>query len=420
MSTRSSCAPTPIAVRAGELAGGARGAIGLGWSTGAGRPLERPLFGIALAGGDGTSWYLPWDRRSAAARLVRARRSPAARPRPEAAHGHARLAGSDAGRLHRFDTLVAGYMVNPALRSQTLDDVASTRFGGELPPKPLTPETGAEEAACAGARRVRRLTALLVRPRLETELAEGGLASLFTEVEMPLVGVLARMELAGVLIDLGALAQMRDEFADHLEGLEARIYELGRARVQHRLTEAARADPLPRARPDSNEAHAHRLFDRCIGAGGAARQARGHRSHPRASAGRQAQVDVRRRAPDAGGCRGSAAHDLPAGGGGHRAPVEHRSEPPEHPDPHGARPAHPARLRRPRGQARCSGPTTRSRSCGSSPTCRAIPGSRPTSRPTRISTSPPRPACLGHSRPEQVGPRADDREDDQLRHCRTG
>jgi DNA polymerase-1 len=202
------------------------GAIGLGWSAGAGRPLERPLFGIALAGGDGTSWYLPWtDDRRLPDWFERDDRELLGHDLKQlmvmlGARG-ATLAGSTC-----FDTLVAGYMVNPALRSQTLDDVASTRFGGELPPKPLTPETGAEEAACARRSAGEALTALLVRPQLETELAEGGLASLFTEVEMPLVGVLARMELAGVLIDLGALAQMRDEFGATLEGLEARIYEL--------------------------------------------------------------------------------------------------------------------------------------------------------------------------------------------------
>jgi DNA polymerase-1 len=125
-----------------------------------------------------------------------------------------------------FDTLVAGYMVNPALRAQTLDDVVATRYGSELPPKPLSLETGAEEGT--GARRAagEALTALLVKPALEQELADGGLASLFAEVEMPLVPVLARMELAGICVDLEALAVMRDEFATTLAGLEARIYAL--------------------------------------------------------------------------------------------------------------------------------------------------------------------------------------------------
>jgi DNA polymerase-1 len=201
------------------------GSIGVGWSAGAGRPLERSLFGVALAGSDGSSWYVPWtDGRELPAWFGRDDRQ---------------LVGHDLKQLivmlavrgtplagGCFDTLVAGYMVNPALRAQTLDDVASTRFGGELPPKPLTPETGAEEAACAGRAAAEALTALLVRPGLERDLTDGGLMNLFAEVEMPLVPVLARMELAGVQLDLETLRVMHDEFAGTLAGLETRIFEL--------------------------------------------------------------------------------------------------------------------------------------------------------------------------------------------------
>ena len=201
------------------------GSIGVGWSAGAGRPLERSLFGVALAGSDGSSWYVPWtDGRELPAWFGRDDRQLVGHDLKQlivmlAARGTPLAGGC-------FDTLVAGYMVNPALRAQTLDDVASTRFGGELPPKALTPETGAEEAACARRAAAEALTSLLVRPGLEQELADGGLMNLFAEVEMPLVPVLARMELAGVQLDLETLRVMHDEFAGTLAGLEARIFEL--------------------------------------------------------------------------------------------------------------------------------------------------------------------------------------------------
>jgi len=201
------------------------GSLGIGWSAGAGRPLERPLFGVALAAADGSSWYVPWsDDRPLPAWFGRDDRD---------------LVGHDLKQLivmlaargtdlrgACFDTLVAGYMVNPALRAQTLEDVVSTRYGGVLPDRPLTPETGAEQDVGARRPAAEALTSLLVRPALETDLTEGGLMSLFREVEMPLVPVLARMELAGVALDLGALAAMRDEFAATLAALESRIYEL--------------------------------------------------------------------------------------------------------------------------------------------------------------------------------------------------
>ncbi len=204
--------------------------IGLGWAVGSGRPLERRLFGIALAGTDASSWYVPCDPSS-----IALERLPGWFGRPDL-----RRIGHDLKQLITtlavdrdlelqgsfFDTLVAGYMCNPALRSQTLEDVAATRFGVELPPKPLSPDTGAEEGAMARRAAGEALIALLMQPALEKELAEGGLTNLFTEVEMPLVPVLARMELAGIELDLGALAEMRDEFAGTLGGLEGRIYEL--------------------------------------------------------------------------------------------------------------------------------------------------------------------------------------------------
>ncbi len=199
--------------------------IGIGWSAGAGRPLDRPLFGVALAAADGTSWYIPY---------VADRALPAWFGRDDRD-----LVGHDLKQLIVmlgargvvlagvcFDTLVAGYMVNPALRSQTLDDVVSTRFGGELPPKALNPETGAEETKCARRASGEAMTALLVRPALQADLDEGGLTNLFSEVEMPLVPVLARMELAGIQLDLDALSAMSGEFGATLAGLESRIYEL--------------------------------------------------------------------------------------------------------------------------------------------------------------------------------------------------
>lgn len=204
--------------------------VGLGWAVGAGRPLERRLFGIAVAGVDGSAWYVPCDPTDGSGLDL-----PASFTRPDRRRiGHdlkqlvTTLAADHGVALEGvfFDTLVAGYMCNPALRSQTLEDVVATRFGAELPARALSPDSGAEEVAMARRAAGEAMAALLVQPLLERELADVGLAGLFAEVEMPLVGVLARMELAGVLIDRDALAVMSAEFADTLATLEARIYDL--------------------------------------------------------------------------------------------------------------------------------------------------------------------------------------------------
>jgi DNA polymerase-1 len=198
--------------------------VGLGWAATAGRPLERELLGIALAGADGSTWYVPWS-----GGVDRLQRWLARADRPLVGHDLKQLAvmlaslGVELKGIY-FDTLVAGYMLNPALRAQSLDDLAANRYAAELPPKAVSAETGAEEMVAARRAAAEALTALLVQPALETELSEAGLANLFREVEMPLLPALVRMELAGVTIDREALAAMSLEFGAQLAELEGRIY----------------------------------------------------------------------------------------------------------------------------------------------------------------------------------------------------
>ena len=203
--------------------------VGLGWSVGSGRPLERRLFGIALAAADGSAWYIPCDPDSTA--LERLPPELLRQDRSRVGHDLKQLvttlwADRDLELGGTFiDTLVAGYMVNQALRSQTIEDLAAQHFGAELPPPPVNPETG-EEQATARRAAAEALTALLARPILAGLLDDGALTRLFDEVEMPLLPVLARMEKAGVRIDLEALASMSAEFGATLADLETQIYGL--------------------------------------------------------------------------------------------------------------------------------------------------------------------------------------------------
>ena len=61
---------------------------------------------------------------------------------------------------------------------------------------------------------------------LEPKLKEAGVEHLFYEIEMPLVRVLAEMEMNGVLIDTGSLKETSELFTKRLLELEHRIYEL--------------------------------------------------------------------------------------------------------------------------------------------------------------------------------------------------
>jgi DNA polymerase-1 len=122
-----------------------------------------------------------------------------------------RLAASD-------DTLLMAYLIEPGRSSYVLDDLAA-EYGIELTPEPATDE---ETAAL-----VRRAAAASrLAPVLRARVAERGLDPLYREVELPLTGVLADMEEAGVRIDTYRMGEITARLADRVEELEAQAHEL--------------------------------------------------------------------------------------------------------------------------------------------------------------------------------------------------
>jgi DNA polymerase-1 len=115
-----------------------------------------------------------------------------------------------------FDTQVAAYLLNAALRSQTLADISAERLHVEL----LSSE-GFPPGPRAG---VLALAAAAARPSLEEALETEGLARLFREVELPLIPVLAAVEAVGIDVDEAALDQLRQEFGTEISRLEQEIY----------------------------------------------------------------------------------------------------------------------------------------------------------------------------------------------------
>jgi DNA polymerase-1 len=115
-----------------------------------------------------------------------------------------------------FDTQIAAYILNAALRSQSIADVVAEQLDQILPPATELPAT-----ARAG---LEAISALAVRDSLERRLVELSLDRLFREVELPLIPVLARMEAVGVAVDLDALAALDLEFGDEIQRLEREIY----------------------------------------------------------------------------------------------------------------------------------------------------------------------------------------------------
>jgi len=113
-----------------------------------------------------------------------------------------------------FDATVAAYLLNPAAGTQKIEDLALEHLQLVLPP-------GGEEALPARAACLGRLAEAL-RGRLRAQEQE----DLFYRVELPLTGVLARMEIAGVKVDRPQLTRMSEEFGERIRALEEQIYSL--------------------------------------------------------------------------------------------------------------------------------------------------------------------------------------------------
>jgi DNA polymerase-1 len=117
-----------------------------------------------------------------------------------------------------FETQIAAYVLNAALRSQTLASFCAERLELELPADGVLagPQHAAVQAAAVAA----------ARPVLQHDLdAEPTLGRVLAEIELPLIPVLAAMEAAGVAIDRAALANLSTAFGTEIARLESEIYE---------------------------------------------------------------------------------------------------------------------------------------------------------------------------------------------------
>jgi len=135
-----------------------------------------------------------------------------------------------------FDTMIAAYLLNPNRRGHGLEAVALDLLGARLengqterqpePPRDLFDQPDvigeAEQAkASEAATVIRRLV-----PVLQERLREQGSWQLFTDVEMPLVPVLAEIERNGFKLDVAVLASLSKELERELDRMMASIASL--------------------------------------------------------------------------------------------------------------------------------------------------------------------------------------------------
>ncbi len=138
-----------------------------------------------------------------------------------------------------FDTMIAAYLLGEGGGGLSLKWLASKHLGVEMTPiseligkgsKQLCMADVEVEAAGRYAAADADMTGRL-RPGLEEELRRQNLWPLFEDVEMPLVPVLARMEMVGVAVDVAVLREMSISLGREIARMEDEIH----GQVGHRF-----------------------------------------------------------------------------------------------------------------------------------------------------------------------------------------
>ncbi|MCL5283853.1 MAG: DNA polymerase I [Armatimonadetes bacterium] len=117
-----------------------------------------------------------------------------------------------------FDAQIAAYVLNPSRSSYPIDDLAKEHLG-EIVRMPAPND--ASERAVYEAYLLYRLR----EPMRERLRSEGSLA-VFETIEMPLIPILAQMELNGVALDTARLLSFHAELQSQIAEAEHKIYEL--------------------------------------------------------------------------------------------------------------------------------------------------------------------------------------------------
>ena len=126
------------------------------------------------------------------------------------------------------DTAIAAYLVDPAKNEYTIEKLASEYFGTVIEKPEVKQlsllddvETDRSEylAKCAVALGV-------LNDRIGDKIKENGQEKLYQEVELPLVTVLAHLEINGFLVDDNQLKEFADKLGEKIDALTNEIYML--------------------------------------------------------------------------------------------------------------------------------------------------------------------------------------------------
>ena len=203
-------------------------------------PLEAELVGIAFSWEAGKGFYLPFpEEREEAQKLIEELREFFENDKIEKIGQNLKydIEVLDKYKIEvkgpLFDTMIAHYLINPDMR-HNMDVLAETYLN--YTPQPISELIGKKGKNQGNMRDVdldkqteyasedADITFQL-KNFFEKELDEAETRKLFNEIEIPLVEVLADMELEGIRLDEKYLKTLSEALASDIQDLETKIYE---------------------------------------------------------------------------------------------------------------------------------------------------------------------------------------------------
>jgi len=205
--------------------------------------MQAEVVGISLATEAGSGWYIPVGHNGARnlpiEQVIAAISAPLTDPAIQKIghnmkYDYVVLArnGLKVGPLG-FDTMIAEWLIDPNSRNLGLKNLVMVRLGEEMthieeligrgrnqlsmadvPVEAVAPYAAADAETC-----------LRLMPMLAAELKRDHLEKIFYEIEMPLIAVLAHMEIDGVRLDLDFFHQMSKDLTARISAIERSVFD---------------------------------------------------------------------------------------------------------------------------------------------------------------------------------------------------
>lgn len=126
------------------------------------------------------------------------------------------------------DTAIAAYLVDPAKNEYTIEKLASEYFGTVIEKPEVKQLSLLDDVEIDRSEYLAKCAVALgvLNERIGDKIKENGQEKLYQEVELPLVTVLAHLEINGFLVDDHQLKEFADKLGEKIDALTNEIYML--------------------------------------------------------------------------------------------------------------------------------------------------------------------------------------------------